>query len=62
MRESEKLQKLINAAIDDGLLTTSEYNLILSQAAADGREDPEEVALLKNLHEMISNGTIKRVA
>jgi hypothetical protein len=60
--ESEKLLNLIKVAIEDDKLTNSEYNSILSQAAADGFEDPEEIALLSNLQEMISNGTVKRVA
>ena len=62
MRESEKLRHTINAAIEDGKLTSQEYNQILAQAASDGREDPEEIALLRNLHEMIANGVIRRVA
>lgn len=60
-RESDKLLELINKAIEDGVVTSKEYQQILSQAAADGQEDPEELALLKNLQEMISNGTVKRV-
>jgi Asp-tRNA(Asn)/Glu-tRNA(Gln) amidotransferase B subunit len=60
-RESDKLLKLINEAIADGVITGKEYHEILAQAAADGREDPEELALLQNLQEMISNGTVKRV-
>jgi len=62
MRESEKLRLVIDAAIEDGILTSKEYNQILAQAASDGREDPEEIALLKNLHEMIANGVVKKVA
>jgi len=61
-RESEKLRLLINDAIEDGIVTNKEYNSILTQAAADGQEDAEEIALLKNLHSMIANGTVKRVA
>ena len=62
MRESEKLRLVIDAAIEDGILTSKKYNQILAQAASDGREDPEEIALLKNLHEMIANGVVKKVA
>ena len=60
--ESEKLRILINQAIEDGIVTMKEYNQILSQAAADGYEDPEEKALLANLQEMIADGTVKRTA
>ena len=58
--ESEKLRILINQAIEDGVVTTEEYNQILAQAAADGIEDAEERALLANLQEMIADGTVKR--
>ena len=61
-RESDKLLQMIKQAIEDGVVTNEEYNRILAQAAADGREDPEELALLSNLQEMIANGTVKRVA
>ena len=61
-RESDKLLELIKTAIEDGVVTNQEYHQILAQAAADGREDPEERALLSNLQEMIANGTLKRVA
>jgi len=61
-RESDKLLELIKKAIEDGVVTNKEYNQILAQAAADGQEDPEERALLSNLQELISNGTVRRVA
>ena len=61
-RESDKLLELIKKAIEDGFVTNKEYHQILAQAAADGREDPEERALLSNLQELISNGTVNRVA
>ena len=61
-RESDKLLELINKAIEDGVVTNQEYHQILAQAAADGREDPEERALLSNLQELIANGSVKRVA
>ena len=60
--ESDKLLQLIKSAIADGVVTNADYNHILTQAAADGREDPEELALLASLQEMISNGTVTRVA
>lgn len=61
-RESDKLLELIKNAIEDGVVTNKEYHHILAQAAADGQEDPEERALLSNLQELISNGTVRRVA
>ena len=61
-RESDKLLEVIKKAIEDGVVTNKEYHEIFAQAAADGREDLEELAILANLHEMIANGTVKRVA
>lgn len=61
-KESDKLLDLIKKSIADGVVTNREYSQILAQAGADGREDPEELALLANLQELISNGTVKRVA
>lgn len=61
-RESNKLLALIKQSIEDGVVTNDEYSRILAQAAADGREDPEELALLSHLRELIANGTVKRVA
>ena len=61
-RESDKLLEMIKQAIEDGVVTNEEYTKILAQAAADGREDPEELALLNNLQELIASGTVKRVA
>ena len=61
-RESDKLLEIIKRSIEDGLVTNEEYNKILAQAAADGREDTEELALLSNLRELIASGAVKRVA
>ena len=60
--EADKLKELIKKAIEDGIVTSKEYHEILSQAGADGHEDPEERALLANLQEMIANGSVKRTA
>ncbi|MDT8420107.1 MAG: hypothetical protein RQ754_06715 [Desulfuromonadales bacterium] len=61
-READKLRELIKKAIEDGVVTSKEYNDILSQAGADGHEDAEERALLANLQGMIADGTVKRTA
>lgn len=60
--ETEKLHELIIKAIDDGVVTSKEYNDILAQAGADGHEDVEERALLAKLQEMIADSTVKRTA
>lgn len=58
----KNLADLIKKAIDDCEVTTDEYNKILAMANADGVIDSQEQKLLNQLQEMISNGTIKRVA
>ena len=60
-KESDKLVELIKQAIEDCELSTSEYNAILRQADADKVLDPDERVLLRQLQEMLANGTIKRV-
>lgn len=56
-----KLISIIEKAIHDLEVTPSEYNEIMNAAAADSHIDAQESALLKQFHEMLSNGTIKRV-
>jgi hypothetical protein len=56
-----KLAELINKAIEDLELTTSEYDKILAMANEDGVIDSQEKQLLSQLQEMITNGTVKRV-
>jgi len=57
----KKLQEVIKKAIEDLEITTTEYEEIMAQAARDSVIDAEEARLLKELNEMISNGTLKRV-
>ena len=56
-----KLAAIIKKAIDDLEITTTEYQEILAQVNEDGVVDSEEQRLLKQLHEMIANGTVTRV-
>ncbi len=58
---SNKLAEMIKKAISDLELSTSEYEAILAQAGADKVIDSNEKVLLKQLQEMLANGTIKRV-
>lgn len=60
-RQGCSLREMIDNAIRDERLTTSEYNAIIEQANADGIIDAEEKALLATLQAMIADGTIKRV-
>lgn len=57
----KKLADLIKKAIDDGEITTKEYDEILAQANADMQIDPEEKALLQQLQTLIDDKTVKRV-
>jgi len=52
----------INRAIEDHIITTSEYEEILRIANEDGVIDPEERALLSQLQEMIADRTVRRMA
>lgn len=56
------LKALINHAISDLEITPSEYQQIMDCALDDGHLDKEEKALLGQFHNMLSNGTIKRVS
>lgn len=59
---ADKLNEMIKKAIDDGHLTTTEYDQIMKIVDEDGVIDSQEKKLLSELQEMLSNGTIKRVA
>ncbi|MCK9274891.1 MAG: hypothetical protein M0P57_07365 [Syntrophales bacterium] len=56
-----KLAALIDKAIEDGELTTTEYDRILALADRDGVIDSQERQLLKTLNDMLENKTIKKV-
>lgn len=60
-KEAEKLKAMINKAIEDHEITTSEYEKILAIANADMVIDAQERRLLAQLQEMISSGLVKRV-
>ncbi|MFO8239782.1 MAG: hypothetical protein R6T90_02160 [Dissulfuribacterales bacterium] len=56
-----KLAEMIKKAIRDSELTVSEHNKILAIADGDLMIDSHEQNLLKELQNLIANGTIKRV-
>ncbi len=57
-----KLGDMIKQAIRDCEITPAEYDAILAIANEDSVIDSQEKKLLSQLQEMLSNGTIKRVA
>ena len=56
-----KLADMIKKAIRDCELTTSEHDQILAIADRDGVIDSQEKNLLKQLQDLIANGTIKKI-
>jgi len=56
-----KLAALIKKAIEDHELTDSEYMQILATADEDGIIDAQERALLAQLQELLSDGSVKKV-
>jgi len=55
------LKLLIQHVISDMEVTPAEYQEIMDLAHDDGVIDEAEKALLAQFHQMISNGTVKRV-
>jgi len=60
-KSASDLRELINHAIQDLEITPEEYNKIMDCAHDDGHIDKEEQELLSQFHQMLSNGTIKRI-
>ncbi len=60
-KSASSLKQIINEAISDLEITPDEYSRIMNAAQDDGHLDKEEKALLAQFHQMINNGTIKRV-
>ena len=56
-----KLAEMIKKAIRDCELTTSEHDQILAIADQDGIIDSQEKNLLRQLQDLIANGTIKKI-
>ncbi len=57
-----KLAEMIKKAIQDGKLTNDEYDRIMMVADADQVIDAQEKNLLRQLHDMLENKTVIRVA
>lgn len=59
--EAAKLKVMIDKAIEDHQITTTEYEKILALANADMKIDPQERQLLAQLQELMSDGSVKRI-
>lgn len=60
-QSGEKLEEVIKRAIEDHVVTNSEYNEIMRIAHQDGVIDPHERLLLKEFKDMIAHSLIERV-
>lgn len=60
-KSAHQLGEMIKKAIDDGQLTSDEYDQILALADEDGVIDTHERNLLKSLQDMLADGSVKRV-
>lgn len=58
---ANRLSEMIKKAMDDGEISSLEYDRIMMVADEDGHIDSQERRLLSELQDMISNGTIRRV-
>ena len=54
-----KLRQMIEAAIDDHIITREEYDKIIHIATEDGHIDKHEQALLSQLQAMIEDGSVR---
>ncbi len=61
-RSARKLSEVIHKALEDHVISNSEYEEIMHVTHEDGVIDPEERALLSQLREMIADKTVRRVA
>lgn len=55
------LEETIKKAISDHVITTSEYEEILHALHADGVTDAHERVLMQELHNLIADGSVKRI-
>jgi len=60
-KSATNLKAIINDAISDLEITPQEYQKIMDAVHDDSHLDKEEAALLAQFHQMLNNGTIKRV-
>lgn len=59
--KAHNLRGIIEKAIEDHSISKAEYEMIIHGATEDGDIDPQELALLHELQEMISEKTVRIV-
>jgi len=59
--EAAKVKAIIEKAMEDHKITTTEYEKILAVVNADMVVDSQEKQLLAQLHELIASGAVERV-
>jgi hypothetical protein len=60
-KSGKKLDEIIKKAIDDQVITNSEYEEIIALANEDGVIDAHERVLLQQLNDLISEKSVKRI-
>ncbi|HPW70062.1 MAG: hypothetical protein WDA72_07985 [Desulfomonilia bacterium] len=60
-KSGKKLEEIIKKAIDDQVITNSEYEEIIALAHEDGVIDKHERVLLQELNDLIAEKTVKRI-
>ena len=61
-KSGKTLEEVIKKAINDHVITQAEYEEIINLAMDDGTIDAHEKILLKELHSLLSERVITRVA
>lgn len=58
---AKSLRAIIEKAMEDHKISKSEYDMIIHTATDDNHIDRQEMALLRELQEMIADKTIKLI-
>jgi hypothetical protein len=61
-KSGKKLEEIIKKAIDDHVITNSEYEEIFELIHADGVIDAHERVLMQELNDLIADKSVKRIA
>jgi hypothetical protein len=61
-KSGHKLEEVIKKAMDDHLITNSEYEETIDLIHADAVIDAHERVLMSELNDLIADKTVKRVA